>query len=109
MEFHTIGQSILYRMLFTSTIHKTQSPTLDAVSICLDRSIFSTGHAYTALSCARRIEDISISHLDRAAFIVDRAAVKECERLEAVWKDYQTVMETYQYLNVFTIYTLLFL
>ena len=69
---------------------------MDAISICLDRSIFSTGQAYTALSRARRMEDISISHLDRAAFIVDQGAVKECERLEAIWKDYQTAMETYQ-------------
>ena len=98
MEFHTIGHSIHYRMLSLQQFifHKTQSQTLDAVSICLDGSIFSAGQAYTALSCARRMEDISISHLDRAAFIVDQAAVKEFERLEAIWKDYKTAMEMYQ-------------
>jgi ATP-dependent exoDNAse (exonuclease V) alpha subunit len=71
---------------FALTIHKTQSLGLDNIAIALDGSIFSAGQAYTGLSRAKKMSGIHISHLDRRAFIVDQNAVRECERLEAIWQ-----------------------
>src|SRR5271170_5333786 len=54
---------------FALTIHKTQSLGLDHICVSLDRSVFSAGQAYTALSRAKRMTGVNISHLDRLAFI----------------------------------------
>jgi hypothetical protein len=47
------------------------------------RALFSVGQAYTALSRGMSLEGLSIMHLDRAVFIVDKEAVKEQGLLEA--------------------------
>jgi hypothetical protein len=46
--------------------------------------MFAPGHAYTALSRARRWEDVHIIDLCTAAFKVDTDPVKEYGRLQAV-------------------------
>lgn len=60
--------------------------------IGFDRSMFSAGQAYTALSRARKLADVAISHLDWDAFIVDEEAIKEYERLEAIWIRHKAVI-----------------
>jgi ATP-dependent DNA helicase PIF1 len=68
---------------FALTIHKVQGLSLPSICISLDRDIFSVGQAYTALSRAKRLEDVSIDKLDWSAFKVDHEAIKEYKRLEA--------------------------
>jgi hypothetical protein len=46
--------------------------------------MFAPGHAYTAISRARRWEDIHIIDLCAEAFKVDMDAVKEYKRVQAV-------------------------
>ena len=67
---------------FALTVHKTQSLSLDRISVSLDATMFSAGQAYTALSRARRWENVDIVDLTWEAFIVDREALREYERLE---------------------------
>jgi ATP-dependent exoDNAse (exonuclease V) alpha subunit len=71
---------------FALTVHKTQSLSIDNLSVSLDSSLFSVGQAYTALSRGTSLEGMSIMHLDRAAFMVDEEAVKEQGVLEARWR-----------------------
>ncbi len=52
------------------------------IYISIDRDIFSVSQAYTALSRAKRLEDVSIDELDWLAFKVDHKAIKEYEWLE---------------------------
>ena len=69
---------------FALTVHKTQGLTLSNVTISFDAGMFAYGHAYTALSRARRWEDVEIIDICTEAFKVDIDAVKEYERLQAV-------------------------
>lgn len=69
---------------FALTVHKTQGLTLNRVTVSLDSGMFAAGHAYTALSRARSWRDVDVSSLDPSAFAVDREAVMEYERLEAL-------------------------
>jgi len=72
------------------TVHKTQSLSLDDITLCLDASFFSVGQAYTALSRGTHLNGVQITHLDKDAFLVDQEAVSECERLQNIWNKYQT-------------------
>jgi ATP-dependent DNA helicase PIF1 len=69
---------------FALTIHKVQGLSMSSITLNLDEDIFSNGQAYTAISRARRLEDVHIASLDWSAFRVDTAAVKEYERLRQV-------------------------
>ena len=70
---------------FALTVHKTQGLTLDKISVSLDNcGMFAPGHAYTAMSRARAWDDVDISSLDLEAFAVDREAIAEYRRLEAL-------------------------
>jgi ATP-dependent exoDNAse (exonuclease V) alpha subunit len=79
---------------FALTVHKTQSLSLDDISIVLDSSLFSPGQAYTAISRARALAKVHIIHLDPAAFLVDREAVVECDRLLQIWTRHQATITT---------------
>lgn len=46
------------------TIHKSQSLTIDCLSVSLGASMFASGQAYTALSRAQRLESVYITALD---------------------------------------------
>ena len=61
-----------------------QGLSLSKITVSLDANIFSEGQAYTAISRARRLEDIYIAGLDWSAFKVDQAAIREYKRLEEV-------------------------
>ena len=76
---------------FALTVHKTQSLSIDNLSVSLDSSLFSVGQAYTALSRGTSLEGMSIMHLDRAAFMVDEEAVKEQGVLEARWRRFENM------------------
>ena len=75
---------------FARTVHKTQGLGFDDITVALDSSIFSAGQAYTALSRAKTKTGISITHLEKCAFIVDKEAVEECQRLEEIWKRHES-------------------
>jgi hypothetical protein len=68
---------------FVLMVDKTQSLSIDNLSVSLDSSLFSVGQAYTALSRGTSLEGLSIMHLYQAAFMVDEEAVKEQGVLEA--------------------------
>lgn len=74
------------------TVHKTQSVGLDNITLALDSTLFSAGQAYTALSRAKSMAGISITHLEKCAFIVDKEAVEECERLQEIWERHQRAL-----------------
>jgi hypothetical protein len=63
--------------------------TLYHIAVALDFSLFGAGQAYTALSRATSLASLSIIHLDRDAFIVDRDALTECELLERRWNAFK--------------------
>ena len=69
---------------FALTVHKTQELTLPKVSLALDGNIFSTGHAYVALSRCSTWNNVEISHLDRSAFMVDQVVISEYQRLRDI-------------------------
>ena len=69
---------------FALTVHKTQGLTLPRVSLTLDENIFSLGQAYVALSRCSSWENVSISHLDRSAFMTDQDVISEYERLNHI-------------------------
>lgn len=71
---------------FALTIHKVQGLSMSMITVSLDANIFSNGQAYTAISRARRLEDVYIANLDFSAFMVDETAVREYQRLEEVSK-----------------------
>jgi ATP-dependent exoDNAse (exonuclease V) alpha subunit len=75
---------VLLAVAFALTVHKTQGLTLDKITVSLDSGMFAPGHAYTAMSRARAWHDVDISSLDLEAFAVDREAIAEYSRLEAL-------------------------
>ena len=79
---------------FALTVHKTQSLSLDEISVVLDSSLFSPGQAYTAMSRGRTFVKVHIIHLDPTAFLVDQEAVAECDRLLQIWTKHQATITT---------------
>jgi ATP-dependent exoDNAse (exonuclease V) alpha subunit len=77
---------------FALTVHKTQSLSLDDISVVLDSSLFSPGQAYTAMSRGCALAKVHIIHLDPAAFLVDQEAVMECERLLQIWTKHRATI-----------------
>ena len=69
---------------FALTVHKTQGLTLQKVTLALDGNIFSPGQAYVALSRCTTWDNVSISHLDRSAFMVNPEVIHEYQRLNAI-------------------------
>jgi ATP-dependent exoDNAse (exonuclease V) alpha subunit len=69
---------------FALTVHKTQGLTLQKVSIALDGNIFAPGQAYVTLSRCVTWDNISISHLDRSAFMVNPEVTRKYQRLNAI-------------------------
>lgn len=67
---------------FALTVHKTQGLSLNHICVNFDETIFSNGQAYTALSRAKRLEDVEIISFDPKAVKVDLEAVNEYKRLE---------------------------
>jgi hypothetical protein len=52
------------------------------LSLYLDKQFFAAGQAYTALSRAPSWDVVEIPCLDKQAFAVDQAVIREYERLE---------------------------
>src|SRR5947207_11686297 len=69
---------------FALTVHKTQGLSLQNVTISFDSDMFCAGQAYTALSRARQLQDVSIASLDWSAFKVDQESVEEYVRLKGL-------------------------
>ena len=69
---------------FALTVHKTQGLTLLKVTLALDGNIFSPGQAYVALSRCTTWDNVSISHLDRSAFMVNPEVTQEYQRLNTI-------------------------
>jgi ATP-dependent DNA helicase PIF1 len=68
---------------FALTIHKVQGLSLPAITVALNSNIFSDGQAYVALSRAKDLERVYLTHCDLDAIKTDAEAVAEYERLEA--------------------------
>ena len=79
---------------FALIIHKTQGLGLNHTSLMLDASLFSPGQAYTALSWGMQLSGVTLTHLDKAAFLVDPDVVAECEHLEDIWNRHQVAIMT---------------
>ena len=73
---------------FALTVHKCQGLTLPNISLFLDDQFFAPGQAYTALSRASSWDAVKIPCLNRNAFSVDAAVLREYERLEQKSTDY---------------------
>jgi ATP-dependent DNA helicase PIF1 len=68
---------------FALTIHKVQSLSLPAITVALNRNIFSDGQAYVALSRGKELERVYLTHCDLEAIKVDLEAIAEYTRLES--------------------------
>ena len=66
---------------FSSTIHKTQSQTLDYVIIDLGPTIFESGQAYTALSRVRSLDGLQIERIDPKRFMTNKKVILFYENL----------------------------
>jgi ATP-dependent exoDNAse (exonuclease V) alpha subunit len=75
-------QQLPLQNAFALTVHKTQDLSLPRISINLDDEMLAPGQAYTAISRARRWEDLLIAALSWSAIKVNEEAAKEYERLE---------------------------
>ena len=80
--------------MFAFTIDKTQGLSLNHISLVLDASLFSPSQAYMALSWRMELLGVILTHLDKAAFLVDPDAVAECECLEDIWNRHQVAIMT---------------
>ena len=65
-----------------------QGLTLPNISLFLDDQFFAPGQAYTALSRAPSWDAVKIPCLNRNAFSVDAAVLREYKRLEQKSTDY---------------------
>src|SRR5438552_2455415 len=70
---------------FAFIIHKTQSLSLNHISLALDALLFSPGQAYMTLSWGMQLSGVTLMHLDKMAFLVNPDMVAECECLEGIW------------------------
>ena len=62
------------RLAYAVTIHKARGITLDRTHISLGNGMFAPGQLYTALSCCRRMDALSVDRpLEIADVIVDPA------------------------------------
>ena len=79
---------------FALIVHKTQSLSLNHISLMLDASLFSPGQAYMALSWGMQLSEVTLTHLDKAVFLVDPDMMAECEHLEDIWNRHQVAIMT---------------
>lgn len=70
------------RLAWAITVHKSQGMTLDAANIDLRRA-FAPGMGYVALSRVRRLEDLTLSGLNRMALTVSPEALEIDAKLRA--------------------------
>ena len=80
--------------MFAFIIDKTQGLHLNHISLMLDALLFSPGQAYMALSQGMELSGVTLTHLDKVAFLVDPDGVAECECLEDIWNRHQVAIMT---------------
>ena len=59
-------------LAYSLTVHKAQGCTLDAVEIDASNNNFAPGQLYTALSRAKKMENIKLINLDKEAFLINK-------------------------------------
>jgi|UniRef100_A0A6C0JMZ2 ATP-dependent DNA helicase PIF1 len=59
-------------LAYSLTVHKAQGCTLDAVEIDASNNNFAPGQLYTALSRAKKMENIKLVNLDKEAFLINK-------------------------------------
>ena len=78
--------------MFALIIHKTQGLSLNHISLTLDASLFSPSQVYMALSLGMQSSGVTLTHLDKVAFLVDPDMMAECEHLEGIWNRHQVAI-----------------
>ena len=62
-------------LAYSLTVHKAQGCTLDAVEIDASNNNFAPGQLYTALSRAKKMENIKLVNLDKEAFLINKSVL----------------------------------
>ena len=80
------------KLAWAITVHKSQGMTLDLVRLSL-KSMFAMGHAYVALSRARRLDGLEIIDWEDGCVKTDAAVAafsrsREPEHREKAWRDW---------------------
>jgi ATP-dependent DNA helicase PIF1 len=74
-------RQIPLRLAWASTVHKSQSLSLDGVHVCMN-NFFAEGQAYTAYSRVKEPKGLSLCHFAASGFKCNKKAVKFYEDLE---------------------------
>ena len=77
---------IPFILAWSSTIHKSQSISVDYMVVDLGPDIFSDGQAYVALSRCRKIEGLFISELSKSHITANQEALEYMEHLAEIAK-----------------------
>lgn len=70
------------RLAYALSIHSAQGMTLDCVEMNLGSSIFEYGQAYTALSRAKNLNSIRITHLKKTSFKTHPDVIEFAQKIQ---------------------------
>ena len=70
------------KLAYALSIHKSQGMTLDSVEIDIGKNIFASGQAYTAISRAKKLENIKITDISQNSFILNNEVLKFYSRID---------------------------
>ena len=71
------------KLAYALSIHKSQGMTLDSIEIDIGKNIFASGQAYTALSRAKKLENIKIIDICKESFILNQKVLNFYSKIDS--------------------------